>query len=64
MNTGLIITMGFVAIGTAVTEKVCDALGKGDMSQWVRLGGTSLVGASAVGLAISLLNQVKKAFGG
>ena len=49
MNTGLIITMGFVAIGTAVTEKICDAMGKGDIAQWVRLGGTSLVGASAVG---------------
>lgn len=62
MNTGLIITMAMCGIGTAVSEKILDALGKGDMSAWVRVGGTSLVGASAIGLAINLLNQVKNAF--
>lgn len=61
MNTGLIITMGMVAISTAVTEKVCEAFGKSDMAQWVRVGGTSLVGTTAVALAISLLTTVKKA---
>jgi hypothetical protein len=62
MNTVLIITMGTVAVGTAVVEKICTALGKQDMSDWVRVGGTSLVGATAVGLAINLLNTVRKMF--
>lgn len=64
MNTTLIITMGFTAVGTAVVEKVLIAFGKSDMAQYVNIGGTSLIGAQAVGLAFNLLNQVKKAFAG
>jgi len=62
MNTGLIITMGMVAIGGAVTEKILIAMGKPDQAEWIKLGSTSLVGATAVGLALKLLKQVKEAF--
>ena len=64
MNTGIIVTMGFIAIGTAVTEKVCNAFGKSDIAQYVSVAGTSLVGISAIALAFQLLNKVKEAFGG
>lgn len=62
MNATLIVTMGFVAVGTAVAEKVCTALGKQDMAEWIRVAGISLVGVTAVGLAINLLNKVKGMF--
>jgi hypothetical protein len=61
MNTALLITMGFCAVGTAVTEKVCIAFGKTDMAEYVRVSGTSMVGATAIGLAVSLLNTLRKA---
>lgn len=64
MNTTLIISMGAVAIGTAVSQKVCEALGKTDMAAWIGLAGTSLVGITAVGLAMNLLNKAKEAIGG
>jgi hypothetical protein len=64
MNANIIVTMGFIAIGTAVTEKVCDSFGKGDIGRYVSVAGTSLVGISAIALAFQLLNKVKEAFGG
>lgn len=62
MNTALIVTMGSVAIVTAVSEKVCVAFGKADIAGWVNIAGMSLVGASAVGLAINLLKTVSTLF--
>lgn len=60
MNTGLIVTMGLVAVGTAVCEKICEALGKSDMASWIRVGGTSLVGATAISLAIKLIQMIPR----
>ncbi|MCX7837816.1 MAG: hypothetical protein N2323_07755 [candidate division WOR-3 bacterium] len=59
MNTGLIITMGMVAVGGAVTEKILIAMGKPDQAEWIKLATTSLVGLTAVNLAIQLLKRLK-----
>lgn len=61
---GTIIAIGSVAITTAVTEKICFAFNRPDMAEWTKVAGMSLSGGLAVSLAISLLNQVKEAFGG
>jgi hypothetical protein len=62
MNAALIVTMGLVGVGSAVCEKVLVAMGKADTAEWIRVGGISLVGVTAVGLAVNLLKTVKGMF--
>lgn len=60
MGAGTIVSMGFIIIGTAVTEKIVVALGKTEYIDYIRVGGISLIGAKAIGMAINLLNTANK----
>lgn len=57
-----IISIGSVAIATAVTEKICNVIGRPDIGEYAKVAGVGLSGGLAVGIAVSLLKQVASAF--
>lgn len=61
--TGILITMVSAGVITAVGEEITNAMGKGDISKYIKLGGVTLVAGLSIGLVIKLINQVKSAFG-
>lgn len=60
--TGILITMVSAGVITAIGEEVCNAMGKGDIARWIKVGGVSLTAGLGVGLVIKLVNQVTQAF--
>jgi Na+-driven multidrug efflux pump len=62
MNS-ILITMVGAGVITAVGEEVTNAMGKGDIARWIKVGGVSLVAGLGIGLVIKLITQVKTAFG-
>lgn len=61
-NTSIIVTMIGIGVCTAVGEEVCNAMGKGDIARWLKVGGVSLAALLALGIVISLINQTQQAF--
>lgn len=61
--TGILITMVSAGVCTAIGEEITNAMGKGDIARWIKVGGVSLVAGLSVGLVIKLIGQVKSAFG-
>lgn len=59
MTTGIIIGMVGIGVGAAVGEKILNALGKGEMANFVNIAGMSGMGVTAVGAVISLISQLK-----
>lgn len=62
--TGLLIGMVSAGVVTAVGEKICNSLGQNDIANYIRVGGVSLCGATAIGAVVQLIGKVKGAFGG
>lgn len=62
--SSVLITMVSAGMITAVSEEICNAMGKGDIARWIKVGGISLCISLALGLAIKAINQAKMAFGG
>lgn len=62
--TGILVTMVSAGVITAVGEEVCNAMGKGDIAKWIKVGGVSLTAGLGIGLVIKLINQTKAAFAG
>jgi hypothetical protein len=60
MNTGLILSMAVTGVITAVGKRICESLGETTMSNYIGVGGTSLVGAQAIGLVISFIHKAKQ----
>ena len=63
-NTKVIITMGGLAVGSCLIEKLCYALGKTDIAQCVSVVTISLAGATVATASYNLLNTVSKCITG
>ena len=61
--TGILITMVSAGVITAVGEEILNAMGKGDIAKWIRVGGVSLTAGLGLGLVVKLINQTRAAFG-
>jgi hypothetical protein len=59
MNTGLILSMAITGVITGIGKRICDSLGETQISGYIGVGGTSLVGAQAVALVISFIHKAK-----
>lgn len=60
MNSKMLVTMGGIAVGSCAIEKICMALGKQDIAQYVGIFGASMVGTTAIAGVYSFLNVISK----
>ena len=58
-GTTIIVSMGFTALATAVGSKIANNVGEMDIAQYIRLGGISIVGITAITYAVKCLNILK-----
>ncbi|MHB9924623.1 hypothetical protein [Clostridium botulinum] len=57
-NTKIIITMGSMAVGSCLIERLCTALGKQDIAQSISVVTISLMGVTVATTAFKLLDTV------
>jgi|GEM_PF-1744194 len=60
MSVTVIITMGSISVGCAITEKVLSKLGKSDEAQMVNITGLSMLGVTAIACVIKIFSEMKK----
>jgi hypothetical protein len=63
MGSGVIITMGSIAIGTFIIEKILNASGKITEAQLCNIAGFSLLGTMTLVIVINLLGKCRKLLG-
>lgn len=59
MSVTTILAMLGVGVGTAIGEKVLNALGKGDMASFLNIAGLSGLGATAVYFIVDLICKLR-----
>lgn len=60
--TQILLTMIGVGICTAIGEEVCNAMGKGDIARWLKVGGVSLAALMSLNIVLKLITQTKQVF--
>ena len=60
MNTGIIVTMGSIAVASAIASKIANNFGETDIAQYIKVAGVSGAGITAIGLVIKLLKMIPK----
>ena len=58
-GTSIIVSMGFTAVATAVGSKIASNLGEYDIAQYIKVGGISFCGITAITYVVKLLNIIK-----
>ena len=58
-TTTIIISLGGLAVATAVCEKIANSIGQTEIATYIKVGGISGSGIVAIGLAYKLLSTLK-----
>ena len=58
-STAIIISLGGLAVATAVGEKISNAIGQTEIATYIKVGGISASGITAIGLVYKLLGMLK-----
>lgn len=62
INGTLLVTMGKIAIATAVIDMVCVAFGRNDIARFVTIAGVSAVAGTTIKMAVDVVNTVSTLF--
>lgn len=58
-STSIIVSLGGLAVATAVGGKIASALGEMDIAQYIKVAGVSASGLTAIGIIMKLLSMLK-----